>query len=154
MSASRRKERDDAGQISVLILGLVVIAAALVLVVTNVSRVFLWDRSLAAAADGAAVAAAGAVDPSKAGRGVPGAPATVALSPARARAEVARYVADSALAERFGGALDYTVHVADGIVTVTLSTTVALTMVGPLAGGYADGVPLTATAGARSVLLR
>jgi hypothetical protein len=146
-------EPDDAGQASVLIIGLVVIAAALVLVVANVSRVFLWDRSLAAAADGAAVAAAGSLEPARAGRGVPGAADTVALSPALARAEVARYVADSALTERFGRALAYSVSVAQGIVTVTLSTKVSLTIVGALAGGYSDGVPVSATASARSVLL-
>ena len=77
----------------------------------------------------------------------------MALSPTRARAEVARYVAESALTDRFGPTLGYTVDVLAGVVTVTLSTRVALTMVGPLGAGYADGVPLEATASARSVLI-
>lgn len=140
---------DDRGQISVLIVGLVVIAMGLVVVVTNVSRVFLWDRSLAAAADGAAVAAAGALDPASGGKG-----GVLILAPDAARAEVARYVAASELAARFGPGFAYGVVVAGASVTVTLSTRVHLTMVGPLAGGYADGVPLQASASARSVVVR
>ncbi len=140
---------DDRGQVSVLIVGLVVIAMGLVVVVTNVSRVFLWDRSLAAAADGAAAAAASALDPTSGGSD-----GTLALSPGAVRAEVTRYVAASDLTARFGQGFDYTVAVAGGTVTVTLQARVHLTMVGPLAGGYADGVPLRSSASARSVVVR
>ncbi|WP_346434277.1 pilus assembly protein TadG-related protein [Candidatus Protofrankia californiensis] len=54
--------RQDAGTILVLTLGYVLIALMLAIVVTDVSTVYLARRSLASAADGAALAAAQSVD--------------------------------------------------------------------------------------------
>ena len=54
--------RDDEGQLALLIIGYAVIAAVLVVIGIDVSKVFLARRALASAADAAALAAAQAVD--------------------------------------------------------------------------------------------
>jgi uncharacterized membrane protein len=54
--------RGDDGQLTLLIIGFVTIAALLVIVGVDVSRVFLARRALASTADAAALAAAQAVD--------------------------------------------------------------------------------------------
>lgn len=147
-----RRARDDRGSVSLFLVGLVAVAVLLVGVVANASRVFLRDRALASAADGAAAAAARAVEPS-ALRGGEGGPRVVDLSPGAARAEVARYVADAALAERFGPGFEWAVDVTGGLVTVTLRARATLAFGGLAVGRYADGVPLEATAGARAVIV-
>jgi hypothetical protein len=54
--------RRDEGSLSLLIIGFVAIAAALIVICVDVSKVFLARRALASAADAAALAAAAAVD--------------------------------------------------------------------------------------------
>lgn len=63
MTVRRRMSGDD-GQITVLVLGYTAVAALLVVVGIDASAAFLARRALTAAADEAAVAAAGAVDTS------------------------------------------------------------------------------------------
>ena len=58
----RRGERDDAGSVLLLAIGLAAVLLLLVAVVVDVSKVVLAKRALAAAADGAAVAAAQQAD--------------------------------------------------------------------------------------------
>ena len=55
-------ERRDDGQLTLLIIGFVAIAAVLVIVGVDASKVFLARRALSSAADAAAVAASQAVD--------------------------------------------------------------------------------------------
>jgi uncharacterized membrane protein len=145
----RLRDRDD-GQLLLLVIGLAVIAAMLVTVVTNVSKVFLWERSLASAADGAAVAASSAVDepPLYAGRTGERLP----LSPDGAGARVAAYVAGAGLAERFGPRFEYDVAVENDTVTVTFTAPVDLVFVNLVSSAYADGYPMSVTASARSPL--
>jgi uncharacterized membrane protein len=59
---SRRRPRNDDGSIMVLIIGYTAIAAVLIVVGIDVSKVFLAQRALAAAADSAALSAAQGVD--------------------------------------------------------------------------------------------
>jgi uncharacterized membrane protein len=61
-SGVRRTGRADEGTVLLLILGIVVVAAMLAVVVTDVSALYLQRRTLVAAADGAALAGAQAVD--------------------------------------------------------------------------------------------
>jgi uncharacterized membrane protein len=146
----RRLRDEEDGQLLLLVIGFAVIAALLVTVVVNVSKVFLWQRSLAGAADGAAVAAASAVAESVFYEG--GKPERLPLSPDEAGSRVAAYVARAGLGERFGPRFDYAVAVAGDTVTVTLTAPVDLVFVNLVATGYADGYPLSATASAQSPL--
>jgi hypothetical protein len=120
----------DAGQASVFIVGLVVLAAALVVVVTSVSRVFLVDRSLASAADGAASAGVAAAQPR------------------------AARTAEGVLAARFGPGFGYDVEVAGGEVTVTLRAQAVLPLIGSVIDGGGGRVPLTASSTSRALLQR
>ncbi|MBX6389042.1 MAG: hypothetical protein IRZ08_08590 [Frankia sp.] len=60
--AGARREDRERGSITLLTLGYLVIAAMLAIVVTDVSAVYLARRSVASAADGAALAAAQRID--------------------------------------------------------------------------------------------
>jgi Putative Flp pilus-assembly TadE/G-like len=61
-SAGLNRPRGDDGQLTLLIIGFVAIAAVLVIVGVDASKVFLARRALSSAADAAAVAASQAVD--------------------------------------------------------------------------------------------
>ena len=61
-AGSRVTARQDEGQLLLLVLAYAVIAALLVTVVVNVSKAYLYRRSLVAAADGAALSAANQPD--------------------------------------------------------------------------------------------
>jgi uncharacterized membrane protein len=146
-----RRPRDDRGTVSLFVIGLVAIGVLLVGVVADASRIFLRDRALASAADGAAAAAARAVEP-RIARAAPDGPTMAELSPAGARAEVERYVATAGLPDRFGPGFGYSVDVTAGVVTVTLRARARLVFAGAVPGPYADGVGLEATSSARSVI--
>src|SRR5207342_2554221 len=88
----------DEGQLLILVLAYAVIAALLVTVVVNVSKVYLNRRSLVAAADGAALSAASQPDLDAVYNG---AGSTLPLSPAGTRAAVRQYARDADLAARF-----------------------------------------------------
>ena len=107
----------DEGQLILLILAYAVIAALLVTVVVDVSKVFLYRRSLVAAADGAALSAAYQPDLASVYSGTG---ATLPLSRGGTAAAVRQYAADAELADRFEG-FDVAGVETDGVtVTVTL----------------------------------
>ncbi|HWB66341.1 MAG TPA: pilus assembly protein TadG-related protein [Mycobacteriales bacterium] len=62
MTRRNRRRVDDAGSITPLVIGYTAIAAVLIVVGIDASKVFLARRALAAAADSAALAAAQGVD--------------------------------------------------------------------------------------------
>ena len=84
------RRRDDDGTVLVLVLGFTMLLALMVGVVVNVSAAVLARRAVAGAADGAAVAAAQALDVERLYRdGLPG--ERLPLSTAGARQRVAAY---------------------------------------------------------------
>jgi hypothetical protein len=146
----RVRESGDEGQLLLLVLAYTVIAGLLVTVVVDVSQVFLYRRSLLAAADAAALAAANAPD---LGRVYTGLGDDLPLSRRGAAAAVAQYSADAALDDRFA-AFDVAGIGTDGVtVTVTFQAAAPLPFVGVVAGRFTGGYPVTATATARSPLV-
>ncbi|HMA48082.1 MAG TPA: pilus assembly protein TadG-related protein [Frankiaceae bacterium] len=134
-----RRPRGDAGTILLLTLGYFSVALLLVVVVVDVSAVYLARRSLAAACDGASLAAAQQVDEVA----LYGARGELSELPLRRVGEaVARYQRD----DDSSGRTRLTAQLVDGdTVVVTGRRTVDLPMVGPL------GIrPVTVTAGARA----
>jgi uncharacterized membrane protein len=81
------RHRDDDGTILVLTLGYLVLALSLVLVVVDISALFLARRGLAADCDGAALAAAQSADATAVYAGTTG----VRLPLAQVQAAVERY---------------------------------------------------------------
>ncbi len=139
----------DEGQLILLVLAYAVIAALLVTVVVNVSKVYLNRRSLVAAADGAALSAANQPDLDAVYNG---AGATLPLSPGGTEAAVRQYARDADLADRFEGfqVVDVTT---DGVtVTVTLRAEVGMPFLNLLSDQYSAGYPVRAVARARSPL--
>src|SRR4051794_41470556 len=59
---SRPPRRGDEGQLTLLIIGFVAIAAVLIVIGVDASKVFLAQRALSSAADAAALSASQAVD--------------------------------------------------------------------------------------------
>jgi hypothetical protein len=119
MSAGRRR-RGDEGQLTVLIIGFTVVIVLMVVVVTDISKVFLVRRDLDATADGAVLAAANglaAVQPRPGGN--------AAIDPERARQLTAAYLDDVAAGNRFDD-LDWAVDVDGTTVRVRLTTTATL----------------------------
>ena len=90
----------DEGQLLLLVLVYTVIAGLLVTVVVNLSKAYLYRRSLVAAADGAAIAAANVPDLPRVYTEGEGA-AVLPLAPSRAVVE--QYAADARLGQRFDG---------------------------------------------------
>ncbi len=140
----------DEGQLLLLVLAYTVIAGLLVTVVVDVSQVFLYRRSLLAAADAAALSAANAPD---LGRVYTGLGDDLPLSRAGTTAAVNQYAADAELDDRFAR-FDVRSVGTDGVtVTVTLRATATLPFVGVVTGRFTGGYPVTATATARSPLV-
>ena len=125
----------DEGQLILLILAYAVIAALLVTVVVDVSKVFLYRRSLVAAADGAALSAANQPDLAAVYNGTG---ATLPLSRSGTEAAVRQYAADAELADRFEG-FDVAGVETDGVtVTVTLRAAVPLPFVNLISSHWTD----------------
>jgi Flp pilus assembly protein TadG len=140
----------DEGQLLLLVLAYTVIAGLLVTVVVDVSQVFLYRRSLLAAADAAALAAANAPD---LGRVYTGLGDDLPLRRREASAAVERYAADAELDDRFAQ-FDVRSVGTDGVrVTVSFHAAAPLPFVGIVARRFTDGYPVTATATARSPLV-
>ncbi|MQA79169.1 MAG: hypothetical protein GEV10_11960 [Streptosporangiales bacterium] len=146
----RRAGPRESGQTLVLTLGYAVIALLLITVVVNLSRVFLAQRALDAAADEAAIAAVqavreGAYYDDGAGRLLP------LTEDGADRAATAHLEASGATrsCERF--ALDE-VTVDDGAVTVAVSCRVSIPFANVVSASYADGVPLVGRATARQTV--
>lgn len=142
----------DAGQLTVLVIGFTMIVVLLITVVVNASRVFLVHRALSAAADGAAVAAADALDePAYYAGARP--PDTLPLSSSAVAAAVDNYAASAGLASRFESFQAAGGLAPDGTtVSATCSTVVRLPLVNLVSARYAGGLPVSVTASARSPL--
>lgn len=143
--------RGDDGQLLLLVLGYTLIAAVLVTVVVNLSSAFLTRRSLVAAADGAAIAAANQPDLRRiySGDGSPVLP----LSEEGARDAVAQYARDAGLARRFAGFRVLDVSTDGRTVAVTFGARAPMPVVNLVSRRWAAGYPLDATARATSPLL-
>ena len=147
-----RRPEGDEGQLLLLVLGLTLVVALLVTVVVNASRVFLTQRALSAAADGAALAAADALDEAAVYSGA-GLEELLPLSDAAAAQAVGAYAADAGLAGRFEGlALASSVSADGTTVTVTAGAVVDLPFLNAVSSAHAGGYPLSVTASARSPL--
>lgn len=151
MSRLRRLRcRDDDGQLLLLVLAYTVIAGLLVTVVVDVSQVFLYRRSLLAAADAAALSAANAPD---LGRVYTGAGDVLPLSRRGTAAAVDQYAVDAALDERFDAFRVSRVDTDGATVTVTFTAQARLPFVNVITARHAGGYPVSARATARSPLL-
>lgn len=143
------RERGEDGQLLLLVLVYALIAGLLVTVVVNVSKAYLYRRSLLAAADGAALTAANQPDLD---RIYAGAGSVLPLSDAGAEAAVRQYARDADLAGRFDGFEVVDVSTDGETVTVTLGAVVRMPFVNLLSARLRGGYPLDATARARSPL--
>jgi uncharacterized membrane protein len=146
---THRLRSDDEGSILLLTLGFALIALALILVVTDASKVFLTRRSLVSAADGAALAGVQSldVDAFYAGKGGGALP----LDGDAAVTTVRRYVEDAGLQEDYVELEVVDVRVEAGEVTVTLRAR-SLLPFGTYVG-RPDGVVVEATAHATAPYL-
>jgi len=147
---ARVRGSGDDGQLLLLVLAYAVIAGVLVTVVVDVSQVFLYRRSLLAAADAAALAAANAPDLRRVYTG-PG--DLLPLSRRAATDAVDQYAADAALDERFATFDVRRVDTDGASVTVTFTAAAPLPFAGLFTGRFSGGYPVAATATARSPLV-
>jgi len=148
----RRPSNDDNGSVLLLVLGLVVLAALFVTVVMDVSALFLDRRELIAAADGAALAGAQAVDEAELyTKGLPES-GPLTLDQARARAAVNSYLATTGLLTRYEG-LVVEIDTTSSTVSVRLQATVQLPVVNAVTPGARDGVAVDAAATARTAVV-
>ena len=119
---------------TVLIIGFTAIILLMIVVVTDISKVFLVRRDLDATADGAVLAAANglaAIDAQ------PAADGNAALDPSEARRLAAEYLDQVAASNRFD-ALDWSADVTGTTVTVRLTSTVNLPFEPPGWPGASD----------------
>ncbi len=132
---------DEAGQLTLMIIGFALILTLAVAVVVNASNVFLQRRSLSSWADGAVVIAAQNLAYEELYSGVP--LANLPIAEASARDAVADYVVENDLSGRFRGfrVTSVAVDPATGRITVALAASVPLVLVDGL-----GSVPVTADA--------
>jgi uncharacterized membrane protein len=128
------RARDERGQMTVLIIGFTAIVLLMIVVVTDVSKVFLVRRDLDATADGAVLAAANGLAAIYA---QPGAGENAELDAEQARRLTAEYLDSVAASNRFDG-LDWSADVTATTVTVRLTSSVNLPFVPPGWQGSAD----------------
>ncbi|WP_233712658.1 Tad domain-containing protein [Kribbella turkmenica] len=128
------KRRDEQGQMTVLIIGFMAIIVLMVVVVTDISKVFLVRRDLDATADGAVLAAANGL---RAIYAQPAADGNAELDPDEARRLTAEYLDQVAASNRFDG-LDWSADVSGTTVTVRLTSSVDLPFEPPGWQGSAD----------------
>lgn len=141
--AEPRPGTAESGQITLLVIGFTLVLAVLIAVVVTASRVFLYQRALSTATDGAAIFAANQLDEAAFYTG--GAGEHLPISTAGARQAVAEYVTRTGLAERFQG-FGYLVSTDGRVVTVTFTATVGLPMVGAVSNRYEHGITITTVA--------
>ena len=139
----------DDGQLLLLVLAYAVIAALLVTVVVDLSKVYLYRRALVAAADGAALSAANEPDLASVYRG---GNRVLPLSESGARAAVRQYEADGVLDDRFDGFRIDEVATDGTVVRVRLEAVVLLPFATLLVSRWRGGYPVHATARAESPL--
>jgi uncharacterized membrane protein len=137
----RRSRGDEEGSILLLTLGFAVVALALVLVVTDASKVFLTRRSLVSVADGAALAGAQSLDRKAFYAGKSD---TLPLDAAGAAAAVRAYIDEAGPAQTYTDFELVSVAVTAGEVTVTVRAR-SLLPFGTYVG-HPDGVVVEATA--------
>ena len=145
-----RIDHGDDGQLLLLVLVYALIAAALVTVVVDVSKAYLHRRSLVAAVDGAALAAANQPDLDAVYNG--SGRQALPLSEEGVREAVEQYVADARLAARFDDFSIVDVSTDGETVTVSFASTVRMPFVNLVVSRA--GYHLDATASARSPLTR
>jgi len=138
-----RPDSAESGQITLLVIGFTLVLAVLIAVVVTVSRVFLYQRALSTATDGAAIFAANQLNEAAFYAG--GAGEHLPISTAGARQAVAEYVARTGLAERFEG-FGYLVSTDGRVVTVTFVASVGLPLVGAITNQYEHGITITTVA--------
>jgi hypothetical protein len=107
---------------TVLIIGFAAVILMMIVVVTDISKVFLVRRDLDATADGAVLAAANGLAAIYA---QPGAGGNAVIDPEEARRLTAEYLDAVGAANRFSD-LDWSAEVTGATVTVTLSSSVDL----------------------------
>lgn len=152
MSAPLRRVdvRSDEGTVLLLILGLVVVAALFVSVVTDISALYLERRELVAAADGAALAGAQAVDEESVYRdGLP-ASGPVPLDQEAAEQAVRDYLADAGL---LTGRLEVSISTSATTVSVVLATRLDLPVASTVTAGASGAADVSASATARTAVI-
>lgn len=149
---------DDSGQLTLMIIGFVAIAAMLVIVGVDVSKVFLARRALSSAADAAALSAAQGVDKAAIYGGAGGCGGLLPLDPATAAAYAGNTLDDDAddLRQTFAALDAPETQVQNGTVSVHLGGEVALpfgSVMAVLLPGHSNGrVRVDVTAHAQSPL--
>jgi len=144
------RPRDD-GSVMLLTIGLVSLAALLIVVVIDVSALFLGRRDALAAADGAALAAAQAVDESALYR--QGVSDTLPLDPQRVRQRVDAYLRDVARSSHLRD-LQWRVSTDGTVVRVAIVGQLQLPVVNGITAGTGGRVTVTASAAAQTVVVR
>jgi len=153
------RARDDDGQLTLLVIGFITIAAILIVAGVDASKAFLARRALASAADAAALDAAQAVDKAAIYSGSAGGcggllPLDEDQASQRAEDSVGEQL--PALRQTFASLDEPETRVDDGTVSVHLSGSIGVPfgrVLALLVPGHADGrVHIDATAHARSPL--
>ncbi|MET7279541.1 Tad domain-containing protein [Kribbella sp. NPDC005582] len=129
-----RRRRTEEGQLTVLIIGFTFVILLMIVVVTDISKVFLVRRDLDATADGAVLAAANGLAAIYA---QPAADGNAELDPDQARRLTAEYLDQVAASNRFDG-LDWSADVTGTTVTVQLTSSVDLPFQPPGFPGSTD----------------
>lgn len=119
---------------TVLIVGFAAVVLMMIVVVTDISKVFLVRRDLDATADGAVLAAANGLAAIYA---QPSAAGNAEIDPEQARRLTAEYLDSVDAGNRFSG-LDWSADVTGTTVTVTLTSSVDLPFEPPGWQGSAD----------------
>lgn len=136
--------RQEEGSVLLLVVGLVVLLVLVVTVVVDVTALFLARKDLIAAADGAALAGAQALDEEQIYTGgVSGGP--LPLDPAAAEQAARDYLAQVGAGEEVSD-LAVEVRASRISVTVRLAGVVELPFVGGVTAGAAGGVVVAASA--------
>ena len=147
MTPATRRQRGDEGSVLLLVLAFVVVAMLLVVVVTDASALYLTRRSLAGAADGAALAAVQELDREALYTGPPS--DALPLDPDQALDAVRIYVSNAELDERFTDFRVVGVQTDAESVTVTLHATRRLPFLGAFLSAP-QGIDIEASATARA----
>jgi hypothetical protein len=144
----RRHHRGEDGTVLLLILGLVTLAAMLVVLVSDLSALYLERRKLVAAADGAALAGAQQVDEARVYSA--GLPRTgpVPLEASAARAAAIAYVVDVGIPVD-----DVQVRATETTVTVQIATRYRLPISNLISAGVAGATVVDASATARTAVI-
>jgi Flp pilus assembly protein TadG len=146
-----RARTADEGSVLLLVVGMVVLLVLLVTVVVDVTALFLARKDLLAAADGAALAGAQAVDAERLyTEGV--SPGLLPLDPTEAERAARAYLAEAGVGEGLAG-LQVEVVATGTTVTVRLDGVARLPFVSDVTPGAAAGVRVSASASASTAVV-